>query len=609
MTLDAHHDHTPAYTERLGAPTGQSVRVRLRTTLPVESVGLRFVRVGEIELAEAHEIPGLAGDSQSGQVEGRWFEATLPIHDARVRYAWQLNLPDDHLNLTALGLHHTRRGFRNWFQYLAGYVAPEWAWKCVFYQIFPDRFRNGDPGNDVQTGEYIYAGRVVEHVPWDRAVDAWGDIHGHYGGDLNGITQALPYLTDLGINALWLTPIFVSPSNHRYDITDYRHVDPHLGGDAAWDELAQQADEAGVRIVLDGVFNHMGNENALFQAALADETSPQRTLFSWRDEPGKPPYHAFFDVPTLPKIDYRNDYAAQEFLNGEQSVVRHWLRRGASGWRLDVAHMIGAGGTDEDNLPLHRALKRAAREERPDAYVFGERFYDPEHALDGTGEDASMNYHGFGLPVVQWIAGATYYGEPSRLDGTELAEILWDAYHALPPQVALSMFNLLESHDIGRAMFRVGNDRTKFLAAYTLLMGYAGVPCTYYGSEVGVTQSRPGNMPWCREPMPWDEAKWDTELRERVRALIHLRRQTHVLQEGSLRFLHAEADAIAFLREYTYRDGRTERAVVIASRRGEAHPVRLTLPVGEWRDGLSGEPLQGGEVTLNAAGGRILLQG
>lgn len=157
------------------------------------------------------------------------------------------------------------------------------------------------------------------------------------------------------------------------------------------------------------------------------------------------------------------------------------------------------------------------------------------------------------------------------LDGTELTEILWDAYHALPPQVALSMFNLLESHDIGRAMFRVGNDRTKFLAAYTLLMGYAGVPCTYYGSEVGLTQSRPGNMPWCREPMPWDEAKWDTELRERVRALIHLRRQTHVLQEGSLRFLHAEADAIAFLREYTYRDGRTERAVVIASRRGEAH--------------------------------------
>jgi alpha-glucosidase len=185
MTLDAQHDHTPAYTESLGAARGESVRLRLRTTLPVESVGLRFVRVGEIELTAAHEITDMAG-------EGRWFEAELPLHDTRVRYAWQLNLPDDHLNLTALGLHHTRRGFRNWFQYLAGYVAPEWAWKCVFYQIFPDRFRNGDPGNDVQSGEYEYAGRPVQHVAWDTPVTREGDVHAHYGGDLNGITQALP---------------------------------------------------------------------------------------------------------------------------------------------------------------------------------------------------------------------------------------------------------------------------------------------------------------------------------------------------------------------------------------------------------------------------------
>jgi alpha-glucosidase len=600
-TLEAQHDHSPAYTARLGAARGETVRVRMRTTLPVTAVTLRFVRVGEIETAPAHEVAGLGG-------EGRWFEAELPVHDARVRYAWQLDLADDHLNLTALGLHHTRRGFRNWFQYLAGYQAPEWAWKVVFYQIFPDRFRNGDPSNDVQTGEYSYAGREVEHVPWDQPVDAWGDIHGHYGGDLNGITAALPYLTDLGVGALWLTPIFVSPSNHRYDITDYRHVDPHLGGDAAWDELAGAAHAAGIRIVLDGVFNHLGNENALFKAALEREDAPERALFTWRDEAGKPPYHSFFDVPTLPKIDYRNEYAVQEFLSGEESVVRHWLRRGAAGWRLDVAHMIGAGGTDEDNLPLHRTLKRAAREERADAYVFGERFFDPEHALDGQGEDASMNYHGFGLPVMQWLAGATYYGEPSRLDGTELVDILWDAYHALPPQVALSMFNLLESHDIGRALFRVGNDRTRFLAAYTLLMGYAGVPCTYYGSEVGVTQSRPGNMPWCREPMPWDEEKWDTGLRGRVRALIHLRRDTHVLQEGTLRFLHAEADAVAFVREYTHPDGRTERAAVLASRRTQPHPVSLTLPAGPWRDALSGEEYPGGTVTLDAAGGRILLQ-
>lgn len=600
--LAAQHDHTPGYTERLGVAQGGSVWVRLRTTLPVTGVKLKLVRVGEIETLDAVELEGQAG-------EDRWFQAELPLHEARVRYAWQLNLPEDHLNLTSLGLHHSRRGFRNWFQYLAGHVAPEWAWRSVFYQIFPDRFRNGDPGNDVQTGEYVYAGREIEHVPWDKPVDARGDIHAHYGGDLNGITQAIPYLQELGITGLWLTPIFVSPSNHRYDITDYRRVDPHLGGEEAWDELVGKASSAGIRIVLDGVFNHMGNENALFKAALDSLDAPERRLFTWRDEPGKLPYHAFFDVPTLPKIDYNDDYALTEFISGEESVVRHWLRRGAAGWRLDVAHMMGKGGTEEDNLPIHRALKTAARQERADAYVFGERFYDPEHALDGQGEDGSMNYHGFGLPVMQWLSWGTIFGEASQLGGPELVEILWDAYHALPPQVALSMFNLLESHDIGRAHFRLGEDRTKFLAAFTLLMAYPGVPCTYYGSEVGLSQSRAGNMPWCREPMPWSEAQWEQDLLGKVRALIKVRRETPVLHEGTMRFLHAEADAIALLRESTHAGGRTERVVALASRRGEAHHIALTLPAGEWCDALSGEVIQGGAVTLNAAGGRLLLQG
>ncbi|UBV43670.1 alpha-glucosidase C-terminal domain-containing protein [Deinococcus taeanensis] len=600
--LSTQHDHTPAYTERLGAPVGSVIRVRLRTTLSVTDVTLKFVRVGEVESVPAREIEPL------GDAPGRWFEADLPAHEGRVRYSWQLNFTNDHLNLTSLGLHRTRRGFRSWFTYLTGHVAPEWAWESVFYQIFPDRFRNGDPTNDVQTGQYVYGDRVVEHVGWGTPIDAWGDIHGHYGGDLNGITQALPYLSDLGITGLWLTPVFVSPSNHRYDITDYRHIDPHLGGDAAWTELVEAATDAGVRIVLDGVFNHVGNENALFLAALDDELAPERAMFTWRDEPGKLPYHAFFDVPTLPKIDYRNESAVQEFFSGEESVVRHWLRRGAAGWRLDVAHMIGTGGTDEDNLPLHRTLKRAAREERRDAYVFGERFYDPEHALDGQGEDGSMNYHGFGLPVMQWLARANMTFEPSALSGEELVEILWDAYHALPPQVALSMFNVLESHDIARALYRVGNDRMKFLAGFTLLMGYTGVPCTYYGSEVGVTQSRDGAMPWCRETMPWDETLWDLNLRGRVKALIGVRRATRALQRGALRFVHAEEDAVAFLREYTCEDGRVERAAVVASRQDQPHEVSLTLPDGEWRDAVTGEVFPGGHVTLNAAGGCVLVQ-
>ncbi|GAA4015150.1 alpha-amylase family glycosyl hydrolase [Deinococcus rubellus] len=599
MHPTARHNHTPAFTAALGLPQSESVAVRVWTDLPVTGVSLKVVRVGEIEYLNAHPVtlPAFTG-------EGQWFEAELPVHAARVRYAWELRLPDDHLNLTAAGLTHGRRGFRSWFQYLAGHVAPEWAWQSVFYQIFPDRFRDGDPGNNVREGEYEYQGRPIEIRPWGAPIDKAGDVHAHYGGDLLGIEEALPYLTDLGVNALWLTPIFVSPSNHRYDISDYRHIDPHLGGDAAFDSLTQAAHAADFKVVLDGVFNHVGNEHALFRAALAGQER-ERAMFTWRDD-HELPYHAFFDVPTLPKLDYLSGEAEQEFLAGEESVVREWLRRGADGWRLDVAHMIGKGGTDEGNLELHRALKRAARSEKSDAYVFGERFFDPEAALDGQGEDGAMNYHGFGLPLMQWLSGHSYTFTPSRLGGQELCTLLADTYHALPPQVALSMFNLLDSHDIPRALYRLGNDTRKLRAALTLLLAYAGVPCLYYGTEIGLSQTEQGAMPWCRESMPWDEADWNTDLRAEVQNLIRVRRNSLALQQGNLRFVLQTSDAVGFVREYTAASGHTEAVLALASRTSE--PVPLILPDGGWTDLLSGEILSG-EIQLDLSSGRLLGRG
>ena len=599
MTHAARHDHTPAFTAALGLPLGEHVTVRVWTSLPVTGVSLKVVRVGEIEYLSAKPVtlPDFTG-------VGQWYEAELPLHTGRVRYAWELRLLGDHLNLTAAGLTHGRRGFRSWFQYLAGHTAPEWAWKSVFYQIFPDRFRDGDPENSVRDGEYLYMNRPIETRPWGAPIDQRGDVHAHYGGDLRGIQNALPYLTGLGINALWLTPIFVSPSNHRYDISDYRHIDPHLGGDAAFDSLMAAAHDADIKIVLDGVFNHVGNEHALFMAALAGQQR-EREMFTWRDG-HELPYHAFFDVPTLPKLDYRSLEAEQEFLAGETSVVREWLRRGADGWRLDVAHMIGRGGTDTGNLELHRALKSAARAEKADAYIFGERFFDPEAALDGQGEDGAMNYHGFGLPLMQWLSGHSYTFTPSKLGGQELCALLHDAWHVLPPPVALCMFNSLDSHDIPRALFRLGGDKRKLRAALTLLLAYAGVPCLYYGTEIGLSQRQEGAMPWCRESMPWNESDWDTELRADAQRLIRLRRDSLALQQGSLRFVLEEHDAIGFVREYTQAGGRTEGVLALASRTPEA--VTLTLPDGEWTDMHSGERLSG-QVTLDVSAGCWLRQG
>ena len=606
----ARHDHTPTFTGRLSASLGARVTLRMHTTLTVTGVKFLLVRSGELETFPATVVAGRPG----------WYEYELHLEAAVTRYAWQLELPDDHLNLTMSGLHRTRRGWRDWFQYLAGYRAPEWAWSSVFYQIFPDRFRNADKASDVQSGEYLYNGQSVQKVLWNTAPTRAGDIHAHYGGDLAGIAEKLPYLTELGVNALWLTPIFVSPSNHRYDISDYRRVDPHLGGQVAYDAMLTACHEAGVRVVLDGVFNHVGSENAIFQAALADASAPGRGMFTWRaDDASRSqlPYHAFMDVPTLPKLDYSSPQAQQEFLAGERSVVRHWLRPDAAGqaidgWRLDVAHMIGAGGTDEGNLELHRQLKAAARQENSDAYIFGERFFDAEGAMHGGGEDGAMNYHGFGLPVMQWLSGQTYTSLPSKLGGAELAGQLWDAYHALPPQVALNMFNLLDSHDTPRALYQLGGDRTRLRAALTLLLGYPGVPCLYYGTEIGLSQHEHGAMPFCRAPMPWsdvsgpenggDPAVWDMALFADVQRLIAFRRATAALQRGSLRFVLAGQDTIGYLREL---DG--VRVAVLASRESAGRTSAVILPDGDWQDALSGEVLSGGRAELMLDGGRMLV--
>ncbi|MBB6097060.1 alpha-glucosidase [Deinobacterium chartae] len=603
-TVPCWHDHTPAYTSTLRARRGQSVTVRLKTLLDVQQVQIKVLVYGEIYERPTREIAPVDG-------QGRWFEADFEVNAERVRYAWQLLLADDTLNFSLAGLTHTRRGYRDWFSLLADYQAPEWVWERVFYQIFPDRFRNGNPDNDVQSGEYLYGGRPVIKVDWDTPPDRRGDIHAHYGGDLEGITQALPYLEDLGVNALWLTPIFESPSNHRYDIRDYRKVDPHLGGDAAFEALMRAAQERDFKVVLDGVFNHTGDEHALFCRALHDHEAPERDLFTWKSQPqkGETPYAAFFDVPTLPKIDYTSPRAFEEFIDGDAAVVRHWLRRGIDGWRLDVAQMIGAGGTDAGNLEVHRRLKRAAREENPEAYVFGERFFDAEHALEtGQGEDGVMNYHGFGLPVMEWLAGNNLRGHPVRMTSEELLDLLWDAWHALPAPIALNQFNLLDSHDLPRAMWRVGGDRNKLLAGLTMLMAFPGVPCIFYGTEVGLNQPEPGAMPFCRVPMPWDEGRWDSALLEATRKLIRLRKATPALQRGTLRLLACAPDAVAWLRELTHADGRVERAALIASRSSTPAPITLTLPEGNWVDALAGTEVgAGGEYTLELTGGTILL--
>ena len=425
--------------------------------------------------------------------------------------------------------------------------TPAWVRDAIFYQIFPDRF----------------ASSTRVHKP--GILEPWGDAptsQGFKGGDLRGIAERLGYLEDLGVNAIYLTPIFASASNHRYHTYDYMAVDPLLGGDDALRELLDAAHDRGMRVVLDGVFNHTGRGFWPFHHVLeAGAASPYRGWFHLDDArldggqpllayppPGTPPsahgYDAWWSLPALPKLNTGNP-EVREYLLG---VAEHWLRFGIDGWRLDVPMEI-------DDEAFWQEFRQRCRAIRPDAYLVGEIWQVAPEWLRGDRFDALMNYP-LGEAILGFAGGshldqaivAQHYEYASHLrplDGPAFAARVLELAGAYDPDVVAVQLNLLGSHDAPRLRTVLGDDVTGVRLATLLQATLPGTPCIYYGDEVGL---RGGNDPGCRGAFPWDETRWEAGLRESVQALLHLRSAEPALRDGPLRVVGADAAAAAFER-------------------------------------------------------------
>ena len=477
--------------------------------------------------------------------------------------------------------------------------TPDWFGRGVTYQIFPDRFRRtGTP--DVSG----MVGRRWLHESWDDQPvfrpDEDGQITNRdfFGGSLAGITEKLDYLQSLSVTTLYLNPIFEAASNHRYDTADYRAIDPLLGDEETFRTLCREAHKRGMRVMLDGVFNHTGSRSRYFNAdgfypelgAAQSQDSPYYDWYSFHPWPTD--YDAWWGVKTLPAVNEQRPAYRQFIFKGEDSVVRHWLRCGADGWRLDVA----------DELPgdFIAGIRRAIEDEKPDGYLLGEVWEDGSNKvaysqrrryLLGRETHGLMNYP-LRTALLRWLGGG---------DAAEFRESMETLRANYPPAAFYGAMNFLGTHDTPRILTLLGAEhipaakeewaafalspaqlargRAKLRLAGMLLYGFPGSPTLFYGDETGMQGFEDplnrGTYPWGRE---------DTGLLDFFRALGRLRKERRSLQSGSLTYVYAQGGGLVITREH---EGETTMVALNAG--DEALTLTLPWPRGTAEDGLTGQ--------------------
>jgi alpha-glucosidase len=573
-TEGLHHDGSALYVSDPTPALGATVTITLRTPIgaPITKVFLRSVPDGENHYS-AMQI------SHSDSLSDFW-TAELKIHMPLNPYRFKIITSEGSYYLNAKGVRRSDPTDAFDFKIIADYQAPAWVLNSVFYQIFPDRFHNGDPSNDVPEGAWSVDGISSSRRAWGAPLDKWEVARNidFYGGDLQGIQQKLPYLADLGVNALYLNPIFVSHTHHRYDIADFMHVDPSLGGDQALADLRAALDAQQMRIMLDVTLNHCSWRHPWFTAAQQDPHADTADYFTFYERPHN--YESWLGISTLIKLRYTSQRLREVMLSAPDSVLRHWLRAPyrIDGWRLDVQNTQARQGAIQLGNKVGRTLRRAVKGDNAEAYIIGENFYDASAHLQGNELDAVMNYNGFTIPLWRWLNGhdqgmmwESKAADPIPFSAEQLNE-QWTEYRAsLPWVIARQQFNLLGSHDTARILTHMDDNVALAKLGALILLTYVGTPSVYYGDEIGLTG---GHDPYCRGCMSWDTSTWNHDLRAHYQTLIRLRRTADALIHGGYQMVYAKEEILVYLRASA-----KQRLLVVANRGRNGMSTTVAIPV------------------------------
>lgn len=594
-----------------------------------------------------------------------YYEYTVKLGDSRVEYYFEVHSGHMVCYFNSVGVCSSVENYYN-FSITPSFQTPDWAKGAIIYQIFVDRFYNGDRSNDVETDEYFYIGEGTHKNSDWRKYPREMDVREFYGGDIAGVMQKLDYLQDLGVEAIYLNPIFVSPSNHKYDIQDYDYIDPHFGrivkndgenlqrdengnliihdpehpnkdatryicrvtdkenleaSNQLFIEFVEEVHRRGMKVILDGVFNHCGSFNKWLdreciyedapgyeKGAFVSKDSPYRTFFKFREDtwPYNVNYDGWWGHDTLPKLNYEESPKLYEYI---MRIARKWVSPpyNVDGWRLDVAADLGQ--TAEYNHHFWHEFRRNVKEANPNAIVLAEHYGDPTEWLKGDQWDTVMNYDAFMEPLTWFLTGVEKHSDEYRGDLIGNADAFFGSmrhymtrFNTQSLQVAMnelsnhdhSRFLTRTNHQVGRISSRgadaanEGVNKNLFRMAVLMQMTWPGAPTIYYGDEAGLCG---WTDPDSRRAYPWGHE--DEELIQYHKELIRIHKEHQVLRTGSILFLFGEYQCISYGRF----DDNEHIVVAINISQDTRH---MEIPV--WRLGVT-QPTRMARVILTDAGG------
>ena len=580
-----------------------------------------------------------------------YYESTVELSDKMIDYYFEVTSGTVTVYYNSVGVCSGVEPYYN-FTITPSFHTPDWAKGAIFYQIYVDRFYNGDRSNDVEKDEYVYIGEGTDKVTdWFKYPAAMG-VREFYGGDIAGVWQKLDYLQELGVDAIYFNPIFVSPSNHKYDIQDYDYIDPHFGkivkdegevlhrdenGNLMCDgtypnkyatkyvcrvtdkenleasnrffaEFVEEVHKRGMKVILDGVFNHCGSFNKWLdreciyedaegyeKGAYISADSPYRTFFRFNEDMWPYNYHydGWWGHDTLPKLNYEDSPLLFDYI---MHIARKWVSPpyNVDGWRLDVAADLGQ--SQEYNHYFWKEFRRNVKEANPEAIVLAEHYGDPTSWLQGDQWDTVMNYDAFMEPITWFLTGVEKHSDEYREDLLGNADAFFGSmrnymtrFNTQSLQVAM---NELSNHDHSRFMTRTnhkvgrtasvgpqaadeGIDKALFRLGVMIQMTWPGAPTIYYGDEAGLCGfTDPDN----RRTFPWGNE--DKELQAFHKEVIRIHKEEKPLKKGSIKLLASDENLLAYGRFEA-----DEQIVVVVNNSDELRTV--TVPV--WYAGVEME--------------------